>query len=92
MRNEKRKSKMRFIGNELARLRMDGRLGRVGGGVETGTKTKNSDRFAGKCLAEVPNKVAGWEREIGDRIWSVRGGGGTTGRGRDWIAVWGGWR
>ena len=56
MRNEKRKSKMRFIGNELARLRMDGELGRLGGGVETGTMTKNSDRFDGKCLAEVPNK------------------------------------
>lgn len=28
--------------------------------------TKTSDRFAGKCLADLPNKVAGVEREIGD--------------------------
>lgn len=82
---------MRFIGNELAGVRMDGRLGRLGGGAEPGTMTKKCDRSAETCLAEVPNKVGGVGAGAGRRIWSGRAGGGTTGRGRDGIESWGGW-
>ncbi len=67
---------MRFIGNELARLRRDGKSGRLGGGVGTGTMTKNSDRFGREVFGRSAKQSGGVGAGDWRRLWSGRGGGG----------------